>query len=102
MKQRVEIEDLKTLFKTDLEALYTWARSRDYLDVSLVKSENGRLVSKFLPLLTIGQQIEYLYNVAISKDGEGKWLVCFEEQEYRGEELVYVLWTAVKFKLSKN
>lgn len=102
MKQRLELEDLETLFKVDYESLYLWARQRDYLDMAIVKAENGRLVSKFKPLLTIGQLIEYLCNVDISKDEEGKWLVCSQEQEYRGEELVYLLFTAVKFKLSQS
>lgn len=102
MKQNLELKDLDVLLDSDLEILYLWARNRDYLEMALIKDETGKMVSKLKPLLTIGQLIEYLNSVQISKDETEKWVLIVGDSKYRGEELLYLLWEAVKSKLLLN
>lgn len=99
MIQEIEQEQLAELNAYCYETLETWAKARGYQGVALVKWKDGMMKGKRVPLLTIGQMIEFLGNIKIEQGEDGKWVLLTQENRYRGEELIFLLWEGVKFKL---
>jgi len=92
MKQYPTIKQIDELSKKGKEALWQW-RIKQKIDGTY---QWGRF--KTLPLLSIGQMIEFLEE---SQVGEGGEVLIEWSEAYGDEELCDALWLAVKEVLEK-
>ena len=108
MKQHISISDLEQLSKKGKERLRKWTKSRDYRLPIGVNAKTGNI--KFtLPLLSIGQMIEFLdeqlyfdFFERFVKTHDGEW--NYEDDNllsHNYKELCDSLWQAVKEVLEK-
>jgi hypothetical protein len=104
MKQNITVEQLSSLNNTGKESLHNWFRDKKGVD--WVSTTEVWIGGTYLPELSIGEMIEFLFNhVGFNLDysnADSTWGVMFDEKEFGNKELCDALWEACKSVLERK